>query len=187
MKMKYALYINNKVVFCSTNKNECIARGVEFLTKEWSNLYSNADSEQTAKFLDRMCKFTSNARKPDNCYFYADCLVGSKYIEVKPFSSKTYEVVYKVSFEKDAISYDDYFFMENKVLCYEDKLDKVVKEFRDKLERNVENDLSLRGETFDNMLGKEVECMQDEDTTYDVFDTINKKYHLILVNEVDFD
>lgn len=187
MKMKYALYINNEVVFCSTNKHECMAKGVEVLTKEWSNLYSNADSEQTAKFLDGMCNFTSNARMADNCNFYAECQFGDKHVEVKLFSMKMYEVVYKISFEKDAISYDDYFFMENKVLCYEDKLDKVVKDFRDKLERNVENDLSLRGETFDDMLGKEVECMQDEDTVYDVFDTINKKYHLILVNEVNFD
>lgn len=185
--MKYALYINNKIVFGSINKNECIAKGVEVLTKEWSNCYSNADSEQTANFLDRICNFTYNARNADNRQFYAECQFGDKHVEVKPFSMKMYEVVYKISFEKDAISNEDYFFMENKVLCYEDKLDKVVKEFRDKLERNVENDLSLRGETFDDMLGKEVECMQDEDTTYDVFDTINKKYHLILVNEVNFD
>ena len=185
--MKYALYINNEVVFCSTNKHECMAKGVEVLTKEWSNYHSNADSEQTANFLDRICNFTYNARNADNRQFYAECQFGDKHVEVKPFSMKTYEVVYKILFEKDAISNEDYFFMENKVLCYEDKLDKVVKDFRDKLERNVENDLSLRGETFDDMLGKEVECMQDEDTAYDVFDTINKKYHLILVNEVNFD
>lgn len=182
--MKFALYINNEVVFCSTNKHECMAKGVEVLTKEWSNYHSNADSEQTANFLDRICNFTYNARMADNCNFYADCLVGDKYIEVKPFSSRTYEVVYKVTFEKDAISNDDYFFMEHKVLCYEDKVEKVINDFREKLERNVENELSVRGKTFDDMLGKEIDCLQDEKYTYDVVDNVHKKFHTITCHGV---
>lgn len=184
--MKYGLYINNEIVFSSTDRHECMAKGVDMLTKEWNNFYSK-DATNTANFLDILSNFTYKARYTSGVDFCADCEFGDKHIEVKPFSTKTYEVVYKISFEKDAIPNEDYVFMEHKVLCYEDKLDKVVKEYRDKLERNVENELSVRGETFDDMLGKEIECLQDEDSVYDVFDTINKKYHLILVNEVKFD
>lgn len=185
--MKYGLYINNKMVFSSTNRHDCMTKGVEVLTKEYNNHGANGATEVTANYLDIVCNFTYKAKNASGLDFYADCHFNDKYIEVKPILEKTYEITYKVSFEKDAVPNEDYFTMEYKVLCYEDKVDKIVNDLRKRLELNVENDLSVRGERFDDMLGKEVECLQDEDTAYDVFDTINKKYHLILVNEVYFD
>lgn len=187
--MRYGLYINNEIVFCSTNKYECMTKGVEVLTKEWSNFYSNADSEQTAKFLDEICNFTYNARKASGLDFYADCHFGDKYIEVKPIAEKTYEIIYKISFEKDVMTNEDYIFMEQKFLCYENKFDKIMSELRKRLEFDVWNNISvnsIRCESFDDMLGKEVECLQDEKYTYDVLDTIHKKYYTITSHEVNF-
>lgn len=182
--MKYALYINNEVVLCSTNKHECIAKGVEVLTREWACFNSNSDTEQTENFLDIMCDFTYKARSKDSSDFYAECNFGDKHIVVKPFQTKTYEITYKITFEKDAIPNDNYFFMEHKAICYEERVEKVMCDFREELERNVENDLSIRWKTFDDMLGKEVDCLQDERYIYDVVDNVHKKYHTITCHEV---
>lgn len=179
--MKYALYINNEVVLCST-KHECIAKGVEVLTKEWGRFNSNSE-EQTANFLDMMCDFTYKARSEDSSDFYAECKFGDKHIVVKPFQTKIYEITYKISFEKDAIP-NDYFFFMKQAICYEERVEKVMRDFREELERNVENDLSIRGKTFDDMLGKEVDCLQDERYIYDVVDNVHKKYHTITCHEV---
>ena len=182
--MKYALYVNNEVVFSSTNKNECMARGVEVLTNEWNAHTSKESDKVTADYLDMVCEFTYKSRNRSGSDFYAECYFNDKYIEVKPFNETVYEVIYKISSEKGASSNEDYFQLEHRVLCYEDKVDKIIKQFRNKLERDVENELSLRGESFDDMLGNEVECLQDERACYDVFNTIHKKFHTIVVNEV---
>lgn len=185
--MKYGLYINNKIVFSSSNKYDCMAKGVEVLTKEYNNNSEKDTENVTTNYLDVVCNFTYNARNTDGNIFYADCLFYDIYLEVKPIIDKKYEITYGVSFEKDVVPNEDYLTMDYKVLCYEDKLDKIIDDLRKRLELNVENDLSVCGKSFDDMLGNEVECLQDEDTIYEVFDTIHKKYHFILVKEVDFD
>lgn len=182
--MKYAVYVNGNVVFSANSKYECIAYGTILLSKELDKIKSSGDENMKANLLDKICSFTYNARKIDGIGFYADCQLNDMDIEVKAFTEKTYEVIYKVTFEKDVIPNEDFFASEHRVLCYENKVDDIVKQFRKKLERNVYDDLSVRGEAFDDMLGKEIECLQDEETAYDVLDTIHKKYHTIVVNEV---
>ena len=175
--MEYGLYINDKMVFSSTNKHDCLTKGVEVLTEEYNNHSAKGATEVTANYLDVVCNFTYKARNASGLDFYADCHFNDKYIEVRPIREKIYEITYKVSFAKDVVPNEDYFNMEYRLFCYEDKVDKIIDNLRKRLELNVYNDLSVRGESFDDMLGKEVECLQDERYTYDVIDTINKKYH----------
>lgn len=188
--MKYGLYINNEIILCSNNKYECIEKGLEVLSKELREQRNNNakkdEVEMTADYLEKVCNFTYNARQKDGEHFYAYCLFNNKYIEVKQFAEKTYEVIYEISFEKDANLADEYYIgMQQKFICYETNVDKIFKTLKKELERNVENELSVLGETFDNMLGKEVDCLQDGITIYDVVDNIHKKFHTIRVLEIE--
>lgn len=186
--MKYGLYINNKIILCSSNKYECIEKGLEVLSKELRKIRNNNtkkdDAEMTADYLEKVCNFTYNARQKDGENFYADCLFNDKYIEVKPFTEKTYEVIYEISFEKNANLLDEYYIgMQQKFICYETNVDENFKTLKNELEKNVENELSIRGETFDDMLGNEVDCIQDGIRIYEVVDNVHKKFHTIKVRE----
>ena len=100
---------------------------------------------------------------------------------IKPIEEKKYIVSYVTEFEERADTTDeDFISSELKYVCDERHVEKVYRRLRNFLEIEIQG----RGfKLFDEMLGDEVECLQDTDETYEVYDKRKKRFHLVRIRE----
>ena len=103
-------------------------------------------------------------------------------LEIKPIEEK-YLVRYAVEFEESAdLTDEDWISKELRYICYANNVRKIYTRLRDFLEIEVQN----RGfKSFDEMLGDEIECLQDTDETYEIYDKEKRAFHIVTITQLE--
>ena len=99
---------------------------------------------------------------------------------IKPIEEK-YLVRYVVEFEEDVdLTDEDWISKELRYICYANNVRKIYTRLRDCLEIELQKGFK----SFDEMLGDEVECLQDTDEVYEVYDKLKRAFHCITITQI---
>lgn len=171
--MKRGLYINGKLHYRSSDFGECAANAIDFLHEEWMN-HKGDDSSSQIEYLRAVREITVIKDDVSHATYNGNILV------IKPIEEKKYLVRYTVEFEEDVdLTDEDWISKEFKYICNADKVRKIYTRLRDCLEIELQKGFK----SFDEMLGDEIECLQDTDETYEVYDKRKKRFHLVRIRE----
>lgn len=172
--MKRGLYINGKLHYSSSDFGECAANAIDFLHEEWLN-HKGDNSSSPIEYLRAVKEITVIKDDVSHATYNENTLV------IKPIEEKRYIVSYVTEFEECADTTDeDFISSELKYVCDEKHVEKVYWRLRNYLQIEIQD----RGfKSFDEMLGDEVECLQDTDETYEVYDKRKKRFHVVRIRE----
>ena len=174
--MERGLYINGKLHYRSSDFGECAANAIDFLHEEWMN-HKGDDSSSPIEYLRAVREITVIKDDVSHATYNENTLV------IKPIEEKKYLVRYTVEFEEDVdLTDEDWISKEFKYICNADKVRKIYTRLRDFLEIEVQN----RGfKSFDEMLGDEIECLQDTDETYEIYDKEKRAFHIVTITQLE--
>ena len=172
--MERGLYINGKLHYRSSDFGECAANAIDFLHKVWLN-HKGDNSLSQIEYLRAVREIMIIKDNVSHATYNENTLV------IKPIEEKKYIVSYVTEFEERADTTDeDFISSELKYVCDERHVEKVYRRLRNFLEIEIQG----RGfKLFDEMLGDEIECLQDTDETYEVYDKRKKRFHLVRIRE----
>ena len=172
--MERGLYINGKLYYRSSDFGECAANAIDFLHKVWL-IHKGDNSLSQIEYLRAVREIMIIKDNVSHATYNENTLV------IKPIEEKKYIVSYVTEFEERADTTDeDFISSELKYVCDERHVEKVYRRLRNFLEIEIQG----RGfKLFDEMLGDEVECLQDTDETYEVYDKRKKRFHLVRIRE----
>lgn len=172
--MERGLYINGKLHYRSSDFGECAENAIDFLYNEWLNHKEDSSSSST-QYISAVREITN---VKDN---FVQTTYNGNTLEIKPIEEK-YLVRYVVEFEEDVdLTDEDWISKELRYICYANNVRKIYTRLRDFLEIEVQN----RGfKSFDEMLGDEIECLQDTDETYEIYDKEKRAFHHITITQL---
>lgn len=171
--MKRGLYINGKLHYRSSDFGECAANAIDFLHEEWVN-HKGDNSSSQIEYLRAVREITVIKDDVSHATYNGNILV------IKPIEEKKYLVCYTVEFEEDVdLTDEDWISKEFKYICNADNVRKIYTRLRDCLEIELQKGFK----SFDEMLGDEVECLQDTDEVYEVYDKLKKRFHVVRIRE----
>lgn len=181
--MKFGFYVNNTLISSSNKWDDCLAMGCNHIHQcyERQTITTLTYLLATETWLGDKSLYTLKGKDAKRLQ------LSNELLEIKCIDEKIFKVTYEISFEKNAdISNEDTINVKTEYLCYEDKVSKVYQTLRNDLEHNVEHDINRYkdGGSFDEMLGTLVECFEDTEIMYDVYDKYNHKSHTIKIEEV---
>lgn len=173
--MEKGVYINGNLCYRSTNFEKCAENAIYFLYNEWLKHKEDSSSSST-QYISAVREITN---VKDN---FVQTTYNGNTLEIKPIEEK-YLVRYAVEFEKSADTTDeDWISKELRYICYANNVRKIYTRLRDFLEIEVQN----RGfKSFDEMLGDEIECLQDTDETYEIYDKEKRAFHIITITQLE--
>ena len=172
--MERGLYINGKLHYRSSDFGECVTNAIDFLHEEWVN-HKEDNSSSQIEYLRAVREIMIIKDNISQSTYNGNILV------IKPIEEKKYIVTYVTEFEECADTTDeDFVSSELKYVCDGRHVEKVYRRLRNFLEKEIQD----RGfKLFDEMLGDEIECLQDTDETYEVYDKREKRFHLVRIRE----
>ena len=173
--MERGLYINGKLHYRSSDFGECAANAIDFLHKVWLN-HKGDNSLSQIEYLRAVRDITVIKDDVSHATYNENTLV------IKPIEEK-YLVRYVVEFEEDVdLTDEDWISKELRYICYANNVRKIYTRLRDFLEIEVQN----RGfKSFDEMLGDEIECLQDTDETYEIYDKEKRAFHIVTITQLE--
>ena len=173
--MERGLYINGNLRYRSTNFEKCAENAIDFLYNEWLNHKWDNSSSQI-EYLRAVREITVIKDDVSHATYNENTLV------IKPIEEK-YLVRYVVEFEEDVdLTDEDWISKELRYICYANNVRKIYTRLRDFLEIEVQN----RGfKSFDEMLGDEIECLQDTDETYEIYDKEKRAFHIVTITQLE--
>ena len=172
--MERGLYINGKLHYRSSDFGECAANAINFLHEEWVNHKWDNSSSQI-EYLRAVREITVIKDDVSHATYNENTLV------IKPIEEKKYIVSYVTEFEECADTTDeDFISSELKYVCDERHVEKVYRRLRNFLEIEIQKGFK----SFDEMLGDEVECLQDTDEVYEVYDKLKRAFHCITITQI---
>ena len=171
--MEKGVYINGNLRYRSTNFEKCAENAIDFLYNEWLN-HKEDSSSSSIQYISAVREITN---VKDN---FVQTTYNGNTLEIKPIEEK-YLVRYAVEFEESAdLTDEDWISKELSYICYANNVRKIYTSLRNFLEIEIQG----RGfKLFDEMLGDEIECLQDTDETYEVYDKRKKRFHLVRIRE----
>lgn len=171
--MERGVYINGNLCYRSTNFEKCAENAIYFLYNEWLKHKEDSSSSST-QYISAVREITN---VKDN---FVQTTYNGNTLEIKPIEEK-YLVRYTVEFEKSAdLTDEDWISKEFKYICNADKVRKIYTRLRDCLEIELQKGFK----SFDEMLGDEVECLQDTDEVYEVYDKLKRAFHCITITQI---
>ena len=172
--MERGLYINGNLRYRSTNFEKCAENAIDFLYNEWLN-HKEDSSSSSIQYISAVREITN---VKDN---FVQTTYNGNTLEIKPIEEKKYLVRYTVEFEEDVdLTDEDWISKEFKYICNADKVRKIYTRLRDCLEIEIQKGFK----SFDEMLGDEVECLQDTDEVYEVYDKLKRAFHCITITQI---
>ena len=173
--MERGLYINGKLHYRSSDFGECATNAIDFLHEEWVN-HKGDNSSSQIEYLRAVREIMIIKDDVSHATYNENTLV------IKPIEEKKYIVSYVTEFEECADTTDeDFISSELKYVCDERHVEKVYRRLRNFLEIEIQD----RGfKLFDEMLGDEVECLQDTDETYEIYDKEKRAFHHITITQL---
>ena len=173
--MERGLYINGKLHYRSSNFGECAANAIDFLHEEWLN-HKGDNSSSQIEYLRAVREITVIKDDVSHATYNENTLV------IKPIEEK-YLVRYVVEFEEDVdLTDEDWISKELRYICYANNVRKIYTSLRNFLELEIQ----VRGfKSFDEMLGDEIECLQDTDETYEIYDKEKRAFHIITITQLE--
>ena len=172
--MKRGLYINGKLHYRSSDFEECATNAIDFLHEEWMN-HKGDDSSSPIEYLRAVREITVIKDDVSHATYNGNILV------IKPIEEKKYLVRYTVEFEEDVdLTDEDWISKELRYICYANNVRKIYTRLRDCLEIELQKGFK----SFDEMLGDEVECLQDTDEVYEVYDKLKRAFHCITITQI---
>ena len=173
--MERGLYINGKLHYRSSDFGECATNAIDFLHEEWVN-HKEDNSSSQIEYLRAVREIMIIKDDVSHATYNENTLV------IKPIEEKKYIVSYVTEFEECADTTDeDFISSELKYVCDERHVEKVYRRLRNFLEIEIQD----RGfKLFDEMLGDEVECLQDTDETYEIYDKEKRAFHHITITQL---
>ena len=172
--MERGLYINGKLHYRSSDFGECAANAIDFLHKVWLN-HKGDNSLSQIEYLRAVRDITVIKDDVSHATYNENTLV------IKPIEEKKYIVSYVTEFEECADTTDeDFISSELKYVCDERHVEKVYRRLRNFLEIEIQKGFK----SFDEMLGDEVECLQDTDEVYEVYDKLKRAFHCITITQI---
>ena len=176
--MEIGLYINGKLYYSSSNFEECAATAIDYLRTEWLKHKDDvsASPASSIRYLQSVREIT------DIKGYLSQTTYDGNELVIKPNEEKKYIVSYLTEFEEGAdTTNEDSISTEYKYICNADKVRKVYARLRDCLEL----DIQARGfKSFDEMLGDEIECLQDTDEVYEVYDKVKREFHCVTITQL---
>ena len=171
--MEKGVYINGNLRYRSTNFEKCAENAIDFLYNEWLN-HKEDSSSSSIQYISAVREITN---VKDN---FVQTTYNGNTLEIKPIEEK-YLVRYAVEFEESAdLTDEDWISKEFKYICNADKVRKIYTRLRDCLEIEIQKGFK----SFDEMLGDEVECLQDTDEVYEVYDKLKRAFHCITITQI---
>lgn len=172
--MERGLYINGNLHYRSSDFGECVTNAIDFLHEEWVN-HKEDNSSSQIEYLRAVREIMIIKDNVSHATYNENTLV------IKPIEEKKYIVTYVTEFEECADTTDeDFISSELKYVCDGRHVEKIYRRLRNFLEKEIQD----RGfKLFDEMLGDEIECLQDTDETYEVYDKRKKRFHLVRIRE----
>ena len=173
--MKRGLYINGKLHYRSSDFGECAANAIDFLHKVWLN-HKGDNSLSQIEYLRAVRDITVIKDDVSHATYNENTLV------IKPIEEK-YLVRYVVEFEEDVdLTDEDWISKELRYICYANNVRKIYTSLRNFLELEIQ----VRGfKSFDEMLGDEIECLQDTDETYEIYDKEKRAFHIVTITQLE--
>ena len=173
--MKRGLYINGKLHYRSSDFGECATNAIDFLHEEWVN-HKGDNSSSQIEYLRAVREIMIIKDDVSHATYNENILV------IKPIEEKKYIVSYVTEFEECADTTDeDFISSELKYVCDERHVEKVYRRLRNFLEIEIQG----RGfKSFDEMLGDEIECLQDTDEVYEVYDKVKREFHCVTITQL---
>ena len=173
--MKRGLYINGKLHYRSSDFGECAANAIDFLHKVWLN-HKGDNSLSQIEYLRAVRDITVIKDDVSHATYNENTLV------IKPIEEK-YLVRYAVEFEESAdLTDEDWISKELRYICYANNVRKIYTSLRNFLELEIQ----VRGfKSFDEMLGDEIECLQDTDETYEIYDKEKRAFHIVTITQLE--
>ena len=166
--MKRGLYINGKLHYRAAN-------AIDFLHKVWLN-HKGDNSLSQIEYLRAVRDITVIKDDVSHATYNENTLV------IKPIEEKKYLVRYTVEFEEDVdLTDEDWISKEFKYICNADKVRKIYTRLRDCLELDIQ---ARSCKSFDEMLGDEIECLQDTDEVYEVYDKVKREFHCVTITQL---
>ena len=173
--MERGLYINGKLHYRSSDFGECATNAIDFLHEEWVN-HKGDNSSSQIEYLRAVREIMIIKDDVSHATYNENILV------IKPIEEKKYIVSYVTEFEECADTTDeDFISSELKYVCDERHVEKVYRRLRNFLEIEIQG----RGfKSFDEMLGDEIECLQDTDEVYEVYDKLKREFHCVTITQL---
>lgn len=172
--MNIGLYINGNLRYRSTNFEKCAENAFDFLYSERLK-HKEVDFSSSMEYIHAVDEITIIKDNVSQTTYKGNTLV------IKPIEKKKYLVCYAVEFEESAdLTDEDFISSEIKYICMEDKLVKIYTRLRNYLEINIQKGFK----SFDEMLGDEIECLQDTNETYEIYDKEKRAFHIITITEL---
>ena len=173
--MERGLYINGKLHYRSSDFGECAANAIDFLHKVWLN-HKGDNSLSQIEYLRAVRDITVIKDDVSHATYNENTLV------IKPIEEK-YLVRYVVEFEEDVdLTDEDWISKELRYICYANNVRKIYTSLRNFLELEIQ----VRGfKSFDEMLGDEIECLQDTDETYEIYDKEKRAFHIVTITQLE--
>lgn len=172
--MEKGLYINGNLCYRSTNFEKCAENAIYFLYNEWLKHKEDSSSSST-QYISAVREITN---VKDN---FVQTTYNGNTLEIKPIEEK-YLVRYAVEFEESAdLTDEDWISKEFKYICNADKVRKIYTRLRNCLEIEIQKGFK----SFDEMLGDEIECLQDTDETYEIYDKEKRAFHIITITQLE--
>ena len=173
--MERGLYINGKLHYRSSDFGECATNAIDFLHEEWVN-HKGDNSLSQIEYLRAVRDITVIKDDVSHATYNENTLV------IKPIEEK-YLVRYVVEFEEDVdLTDEDWISKELRYICYANNVRKIYTSLRNFLELEIQ----VRGfKSFDEMLGDEIECLQDTDETYEIYDKEKRAFHIVTITQLE--
>ena len=173
--MERGLYINGKLHYRSSDFGECATNAIDFLHEEWVN-HKGDNSSSQIEYLRAVREIMIIKDDVSHATYNENALV------IKPIEEKKYIVSYVTEFEECAdTTEEDFISSELKYVCDERHVEKVYRRLRKFLEIEIQD----RGfKLFDEMLGDEIECLQDTDEVYEVYDKLKREFHCVTITQL---
>ena len=173
--MERGLYINGKLHYRSSDFGECATNAIDFLHEEWVN-HKGDNSSSQIEYLRAVRDITVIKDDVSHATYNENTLV------IKPIEEK-YLVRYVVEFEEDVdLTDEDWISKELRYICYANNVRKIYTSLRNFLELEIQ----VRGfKSFDEMLGDEIECLQDTDETYEIYDKEKRAFHIVTITQLE--
>lgn len=173
--MERGLYINGKLHYRSSDFGECATNAIDFLHEEWLN-HKEDSSSSSIQYISAVREITN---VKDN---FVQTTYNGNTLEIKPIEEK-YLVRYAVEFEESAdLTDEDCISKELRYICYANNVRKIYTRLRNFLE------LEIQGQgfkSFDEMLGDEIECLQDTDEVYEIYDKEKRVFYIITITQLE--
>ena len=173
--MERGLYINGNLRYRSSDFGECATNAIDFLHEEWVN-HKGDNSSSPIEYLRAVREITVIKDDVSQSTYNGNILV------IKPIEEK-YLVRYVVEFEEDVdLTDEDWISKELRYICYANNVRKIYTSLRNFLELEIQ----VRGfKSFDEMLGDEIECLQDTDETYEIYDKEKRAFHIVTITQLE--